>query len=102
MAWWISTGEQKAALNGISADEVARSTEMATAGFEAGLPHDDAAKEDIPIMLRLDRADRSDIASIGNAREVIDGRQEYLPHGESGVRDSQVEAGDRKDSDSGW
>jgi multidrug efflux pump subunit AcrB len=57
---------EKAALNGVSADDVARTVQMASAGFPAGLLHVDSEKEDIPLTLRLDRAARSDIASLQN------------------------------------
>jgi multidrug efflux pump subunit AcrB len=53
--------EQKAALNGISEDEIARTVQAASAGYQAGLLHVDSAKEDVPIMVRLDRATRSDL-----------------------------------------
>jgi multidrug efflux pump subunit AcrB len=53
--------KEKAALNGISEDEIARTMQLASAGYPAGLLHVDSAKEDIPLMVRLDRASRSDI-----------------------------------------
>jgi multidrug efflux pump subunit AcrB len=51
---------EKAALNGISVEDVARTLTVASAGMQAGLMHVDRAKEDIPIRVRLDRATRSD------------------------------------------
>jgi multidrug efflux pump subunit AcrB len=51
---------EKAALNGVSVEDVARTLTVASAGAQAGLMHIDAAKEDIPIRVRLDRATRSD------------------------------------------
>ncbi len=53
--------KEKAALNGISEDEISRTVQAASAGFPAGLLHVDAAKEDVPITVRLDRATRSDL-----------------------------------------
>jgi multidrug efflux pump subunit AcrB len=53
--------KEKAALNGISEDEIARTMRLASAGYPAGLLHVDSAKEDIPLMVRLDRASRSDM-----------------------------------------
>jgi multidrug efflux pump subunit AcrB len=53
--------KEKAALNGISEDEIARTVQLASAGYPAGLLHVDSAKEDIPLMVRLDRASRSDM-----------------------------------------
>src|SRR4029077_16038073 len=43
----------KAALNGISEDDVARTVQAASAGYPAGLLHVDSEKEDVPIVLRL-------------------------------------------------
>ncbi|MGB9606278.1 MAG: efflux RND transporter permease subunit, partial [Bryobacteraceae bacterium] len=51
---------EKAALHGISEDEIARALRIASAGEPAGLLHVDSEKEDLPILLRLERAERSD------------------------------------------
>ena len=61
---------EKAALSGISDDEVARAVAMASEGYQAGLLHVDAAKEDVPLTLRLDRASRSDINRLANLKLV--------------------------------
>ena len=53
--------KEKAALNGISEDDIARTMQLASAGYQAGLLHVRRAKEDIPLTLRLDRASRSDL-----------------------------------------
>jgi multidrug efflux pump subunit AcrB len=53
--------KEKAALNGISEDEVARTVQVASAGYQAGLLHAESDKEDVPLMVRLDRASRSDM-----------------------------------------
>jgi multidrug efflux pump subunit AcrB len=53
--------KEKAALNGISQDDIARTVQAAAAGYQAGLLHVDAEKEDVPITVRLDRATRSDL-----------------------------------------
>ncbi len=55
---------EKAALHGVSEDEIARTMRIASAGESVGLLHSDAEKEDVPITLRLDRAARSDLARI--------------------------------------
>jgi len=52
---------EKASLHGISEDDIARTMRIASAGEAAGLLHADAEKEDVSIMLRLDRATRSDL-----------------------------------------
>jgi multidrug efflux pump subunit AcrB len=58
--------KEKAALNGISEDEIARTMQVASAGYPAGLLHVDSEKEDVPLMVRLDRASRSDVDRIQN------------------------------------
>jgi multidrug efflux pump subunit AcrB len=68
--------QEKAALNGISEDDIARTMSIASAGQSAGLLHVDSAKEDIPIMVRLDRATRSDLARIQDLK--VQGREGNL------------------------
>ena len=53
--------KEKAALNGISEEDIARSMQVASAGYRAGLLHQDAEKEDVSLTVRLDRATRSDL-----------------------------------------
>jgi multidrug efflux pump subunit AcrB len=60
--------EEKAALNGISADDIARTLRIASAGYAAGLLHAEADKEDVPLTVRLDRATRSDLDRICSLR----------------------------------
>jgi multidrug efflux pump subunit AcrB len=71
--------KEKAALNGISEDEIARTVQLASAGYPAGLLHVDSAKEDVALMVRLDRASRSDVDRLLSL-EVTDrlGRQVAL------------------------
>jgi multidrug efflux pump subunit AcrB len=52
---------EKAALHGITEDDVAQTMAVAAGGHVAGLLHDATAKEDVPILVRLDRATRSDL-----------------------------------------
>jgi len=59
---------EKAALNGISEDEIARTMQLASAGSKAGLLHQDAEKEDVALTVRLDRATRSDMERIRSLR----------------------------------
>ena len=71
----LRVDEEKAALHGISEDDVARAVTIASAGYQAGLLHVDSEKEDVPITLRLDRAERSDIERIANLKLAAhDGR----------------------------
>jgi multidrug efflux pump subunit AcrB len=55
---------EKAALHGVTEDEIARTVQLATAGHAVGLLHADAEKEDVPLTLRLARAERSDPARL--------------------------------------
>ena len=57
----LSIDDEKASINGISADDVARALQVASAGYPAGLLHRDAEKEDVALTVRLDRATRSDL-----------------------------------------
>ncbi len=59
ITWTVD--REKAALSGITMDDIARTLNVASAGAQAGLLHVESAKEDVPITLRLDRATRSDI-----------------------------------------
>ncbi len=58
----------KAALHGISPADVNRTLQVALGGAEAGLLHDPKSREDIPIEVRLARADRSRIEDLGNLK----------------------------------
>jgi len=64
----LAVDREKAALHGISEDDIARTMRIASAGEVAGLLHVDTEKEDVPIKLRLDRAARSDIAALRNLK----------------------------------
>ncbi|MBK7930130.1 MAG: efflux RND transporter permease subunit [Bryobacterales bacterium] len=64
----IVLDRDKAALHGITDDDVARTLRIAAAGEAAGLLHEASAKEDIPLMVRLDRASRSDVERVRQLR----------------------------------
>jgi multidrug efflux pump subunit AcrB len=72
----LSVDEEKAAINGISEDDIAREMQVAAAGYSAGLLHQDAEKEDIALTVRLDRASRSDLGRIQSLK--IPGRSGHL------------------------
>ena len=57
----IGLDREKAALSGITAEDVASVLQMATIGDSVGLLHDVVEKEDVPITVRLTRASRSDL-----------------------------------------
>jgi multidrug efflux pump subunit AcrB len=54
----------KAAVQGVSAAEVARTVETGLSGASAGLLHDPTSREDVPIEVRLSRPDRSSIEGL--------------------------------------
>jgi multidrug efflux pump subunit AcrB len=55
----LAVDSEKAAAAGLSASAVEAVVRMAGSGVSAGLLHDDQAREDVPIMIRLPRADRT-------------------------------------------
>ena len=90
----LSVDEEKAAINGISEDDIARAMQVASAGFEAGLLHQDAEKEDVPLTVRLGRATRSDLDRIRSLK--IGGRNGRLValgelvHVEKAIEDKSI------------
>ncbi len=53
--------EAKAALHGISVSDVASSLQLAETGGEAGLLHDEASQESVPVQVQLQRGERSSV-----------------------------------------
>ena len=73
--------KEKAALNGVSAEQVAATLRIAVEGMSAGLLHQPQEKEDVPIALRLARAERSSVEDLKRIKVI--GRQGNLvPLGE--------------------
>jgi multidrug efflux pump subunit AcrB len=60
--------KEKAALSGVSEAEIVRALRLAAAGEPQGLVHDEREKEDVPIVLRFDRATRSDLERLQGVR----------------------------------
>jgi multidrug efflux pump subunit AcrB len=58
----------KAAQNAIAVAEVARALALATSGAQVGLLHDQSAREPVPAIVELDRADRSSEEGLDNIR----------------------------------
>jgi len=61
---------EKAALHGVSVEDVARTMLAASSGFPAGLLHVEEAREDVPVVVRLDRATRSDLERLKSLKVV--------------------------------
>ncbi len=86
----LRVDEEKAALHGISEEDVARAMRIASAGESVGLVHIDSEKEDVPLAVRLDRPTRSNLARLLELR--IPGRGGRLvPLGEIASVRSRVE-----------
>jgi len=90
----LKVDREKAALHGISEDEIARTMRIASAGESAGLLHVDTEKEDVPVTLRLDRASRSDLGRMLSLR-VAGGDGRLVPlselvHAESSIREKSI------------
>ncbi|MBA3974658.1 MAG: multidrug transporter AcrB, partial [Candidatus Solibacter sp.] len=66
LVWHVD--REKAALNGVAASDIAQTLMTASAGMTAGLLHVDNSKEDIPIIVRLDRATRSDASRLASLK----------------------------------
>ncbi len=56
--------EVKAALHGVSEAEIARTVRLALSGEQAGLLEAGREREDVPLLVRLDRATRSDLGRL--------------------------------------
>ena len=73
--------QAKAALNGVSTEQVAETLRLAVSGMTVGLLHLPREKEDVPIVLRLPRAERSKLHGLKSVR--VAGRQgNTVPLGE--------------------
>ncbi|HTX39674.1 MAG TPA: efflux RND transporter permease subunit [Bryobacteraceae bacterium] len=90
----LCVDEEKAALNGISEDQIARAMQIASAGYRAGLLHQESEEEDVPLTVRLDRATRSDLERIQGLKIAgRDGRQVALAelvHVQKGIEDKSI------------
>ncbi|OGG44045.1 MAG: multidrug transporter AcrB [Candidatus Handelsmanbacteria bacterium RIFCSPLOWO2_12_FULL_64_10] len=60
--------QEKAALNGVSAEEVAQTLRVAVGGAGAGLVHLPTEQEDVPIFLRLPISQRSSVRDLSAVR----------------------------------
>jgi multidrug efflux pump subunit AcrB len=62
--------KEKAALNGVSAEQIAATLRIAIEGINVGLTHQPLEKEDVPIVLRLPRAERSSLADLKQIKVI--------------------------------
>ena len=73
--------KEKAALNGVSAEQIAATLGIAVEGANVGLAHQAQEKEDVPITLRLPLANRSSVDDLKRIK-VIGERGNLVPLGE--------------------
>jgi multidrug efflux pump subunit AcrB len=64
----IRVDEVKAAQHGIAVSDITHALALAASGTQVGLMHDQAAREPVPAMVELDRADRSSEQGLQNIR----------------------------------
>jgi multidrug efflux pump subunit AcrB len=62
--------KEKAALNGVSAEQAATTLNIAIAGLNVGLAHQPVEKEDVPIVLRLPLAARSSVDDLKRIKVI--------------------------------
>jgi multidrug efflux pump subunit AcrB len=90
----IAVDQEKAALHGVSVEDIARTLRIASAGVTSGLVHIDSEKDDVPLIVRLDAAARSDLDRLLNlkiqtpAGRLIPLRE--VAHVESGIEDKSI------------
>jgi multidrug efflux pump subunit AcrB len=94
--WEIEVDREKAVRSGVTPEAVVRTLRVALHGADVGLLHDDHAREPVPIVLRLERAQRSsldgllgvNVQGVGGAlvplRELVTarevGRERFIYH----------------------
>jgi multidrug efflux pump subunit AcrB len=81
--------KEKAALNGVSAEQVAMTLRIALDGLNVGLLHQPGEKEDVPITLQLPRAERSSVEDLKHLR-VKGASGNMVPLGELVHVDEQI------------
>ncbi len=77
----FAVDQEKAALNGVSAEQAAATLRLAVDGAEAGILHQPLEREDVPIVLRLGRAERSKIETLRQLK-VVGQKGNLVPLGE--------------------
>ena len=73
--------KEKAALNGVTAEQITKTLRLALSGTTVGLAHDPKEKEDVNIVLELPRAERASIRDLEEVR-VASSSGALVPIGE--------------------
>lgn len=66
---------EKARLSGVDVDTVNQTLSLVLSGYTAGLAHDELAREDVPIRLRVDTSDRTGINELESLSVTSTGGQ---------------------------
>jgi multidrug efflux pump subunit AcrB len=74
----LEVDDEKAARAGLSASQISAMIRLASAGTSAGLLHDPAAREEVPIVLRLPRNLRGSLDALQSLR--LEGRHPIAVH----------------------
>jgi multidrug efflux pump subunit AcrB len=83
--------KQKAALNGVSTEQIAQTLRLALSGATVGIAHLPNEREDVDILLQVPRAQRSSANSLGQIR-VISSKGVLVPLSElTQVEDTTIE-----------
>ncbi|MGB6410104.1 MAG: efflux RND transporter permease subunit, partial [Candidatus Deferrimicrobiaceae bacterium] len=77
----FAVDQEKAALNGVSPEQVAATLSLAVEGKEVGLLHQPREQEDVPILLRLPPAERSRVEALRQIK-VAGRKGNLVPLGE--------------------
>jgi len=77
----FEVNREKAALNGISVEQIAVTLRIAVEGMKVGLLHVPKEKEDVPIFLRLPKSERSSVQDL-KALKVMGNKGNLVPLGE--------------------
>jgi multidrug efflux pump subunit AcrB len=72
--------KEKAALNGVTPDQIDNTLRLALSGINTGLLHDASEEEDVPIVVQLPRAMRASAGKLESIR-VMSSRGELVPLG---------------------
>jgi multidrug efflux pump subunit AcrB len=77
----FEVNKEKAALNGVSAEQIAATLRIAVEGMQVGLAHEPLEKEDLPIVIQLAREQRSSIEDLKQLK-LMGTRGNLVPLGE--------------------
>jgi multidrug efflux pump subunit AcrB len=77
----FEVNREKAALNGISVEQIALTLQIAVEGMKVGLLHVPKEKEDVPIVLRLPKSERSSVQDLKTLK-VMGNKGNLVPLGE--------------------